>query len=221
MKGGKGKDMKLALIGGSGTIGQRILQEALARGHHVTSVVHDPAHGIPPQQNLIVTSGDIFNPDTIISAVSGHEVVISAYGAPVGKRRQLLEATRCLLEAVKRAPGVKRLITVGGAGTLEIAPGVQLLDTVFLPKAWHSNELVHRDAARMIRDDEAGLDWTILAPALNIAPGIRTGNYRTGTGSLIVDDNGMSSISTEDYAAALLDEVENFRFSRRQFTVGY
>jgi putative NADH-flavin reductase len=126
--------MKLALIGGSGTIGQRILQEALVRGHQVTAVVHDPAHGIPPQQNLIVTSGDIFDPDTIISAVSGHEVVISAYGAPFGKRRQLLEATRCLLETVKRAPGVKRLIRSAAQGPWKSRRGANCLTLSSSPR---------------------------------------------------------------------------------------
>jgi putative NADH-flavin reductase len=213
--------MKIVLIGSTGTIGQRLLQEALARGHEVTAMAHDPAHPIPSHQNLTITYGDIFDPESIMKAVAGHDVVISAYGPPAGRREQLLAATRCLLEAVKRAPGVKRLITVGGTGTLEIAPGVQLLDTVLLPKACLSTELAHRDAAKIIHDDVAGLDWTILSPALNVAPGIRTGLYRTGTESLIVDENGMSRISTEDYAAALLDEVENYRFSRRQFTVGY
>jgi len=213
--------MKIALIGGSGSIGQRIVQEALSRGHHVTIIAHDPSHIATQHEYLTVVKGDILNPESIAETASGHDVVISAYGPPEGNRGQLIEATRSLLAGVKRAHGVRRLITVGGAGTLEVAPGVQLLDTVFLPKVWLPSAIAHREANMIIQDSDLGLDWTILSPAMTIAPGERTGSYRTGTDQLVVDENGKSEISTEDYAVALLDEVEHQRFSRQRFTVGY
>lgn len=213
--------MKIALIGCTGAIGQRILTEALSRGHQVTVIARNPSHITQRHENLRAEKGDILDPKSIAEATSGHDVVISAYGPPEGKRGQLIEATRSLLKGVKQAPGVKRLITVGGAGTLEVAPGILLLDTVFIPKVWRPTEIAHREAKHIIQDSELGLDWTILSPAMNIAPGVRTGKYRTGTDQLIVDEHGKSEISTEDYAVALLDEVENQRFSRQRFSVGY
>ena len=213
--------MKIALIGCTGTIGQRILTEAISRGHQVTVIARNPLHITQRHENLRTVTGDILDPESIAEATSGHEIVISAYGPPEGKRGQLIEATRSLLAGVRQAPGVKRLITVGGAGTLEVAPGVQLLDTLFIPKVWRPSAIAHREAKHIIQDSDLGLDWTILSPAMNISPGIRTGKYRTGTEQLIVDEHGKSEISTEDYAVALLDEVENHRFSRKRFTVGY
>jgi putative NADH-flavin reductase len=214
--------MKIALIGGSGNIGSRILNEALSRGHQVTVIARDPTLITQCHENLTVVEGDILDPESIAEAASEHEVVISAYGPPEGKKvGQLAEATRSLLKGVKRASGVKRLITVGGAGTLKVAPGVKLLDTVFLPKEERKVAIAHQEAKQFIKKHEDDLDWTILSPAMTIAPGKRTGIYRTGKTKLIVDDEGKSEISTEDYAVALLDEVENHRFSRKQFTVGY
>ena len=213
--------MKIALIGCTGAIGQRILSEALSRGHHVTVITRNPSHVNQHHENLRAVKGDILDPESIAEATSGHEVVISAYGPPEGKRGQLVEATRSLLTGMKQALGVKRLITVGGAGTLEVAPGVQLLDTLFIPKAWRPSAIAHREAKHIIQDSDLGLDWTILSPAMSITPGIRTGKYRTGTDKLVVDEEGRSEISTEDYAVALLDEIENYRFSRQRFTVGY
>jgi putative NADH-flavin reductase len=213
--------MKIALIGGSGTVGQRIMREALSRGHQVTVIVRNPSQITERHEKLSFVKGDILNAESIAEAAKGHEVVISAYGPPEGKKAQLVEATHCLLVGLKQAAGVKRLIMVGGAGTLKVAPGVKLLDTVFLPKTLRKSEIAHQEAKHLIKNSDVELDWTILSPALNTNPGARTGKYRIGKDKLIVDDQGKSEISTEDYAVALLDEVENHRFSRKRFTVGY
>jgi putative NADH-flavin reductase len=211
--------MKIALIGATGMIGQRILQEALTRGHQVTAVVRDPSRVTQQHDNLKVTTGDIFRADSIASAVTRHDAVISAFGPKQGEEQSLVEATRSLIDGVKRV-GVKRLLVVGGAGSLEVAPGVQLVDTPDFPVAWKAIAFAHRDALDIYRK-ESDLEWTYLSPAALIQPGERTGKYRTGTDQLVTDENGESRISAEDYAVAMLDELENPRFIRKRFTIAY
>lgn len=211
--------MKLALLGATGTIGQRILQEALTRGHQVTAIVRDPSRVAQQHDNLTVVTGDIFNADSVAQAVANHDVVISAFGPKHGEEEQLVAATRSLLQGVKQA-GVRRLLAVGGAGSLEVAPGLQVVDTPEFPEAWKGIALAHRDALEVLRQD-GELEWTSFSPAAMIAPGERTGAYRTGTDQLVTNANGESAISAEDYAVALLDEVENPRFIRQRFTAAY
>jgi putative NADH-flavin reductase len=212
--------MKIALIGGSGNIGQRILNEALLRGHRVTVIARDPSRITQRHENLSLMMGNVFDSERIAEVISGHEVVISAYG-PTERKESFAKATHSLLEVVKQAPGVKRLIVVGGARTLNVAPEVTLLETVFLPKELRESDMAHHEAKDLITEFEDDLDWTIISPAMNISPGTRTGKYRTGSDQLNVDEHGKSEISTEDYAVALLDEVEHHRFSRQRFTVAY
>lgn len=210
--------MKIALLGATGTIGQRILQEALTRGYQVTAIVRDPARVSQSHANLRVTTGDIFNPQSLASAASGHDVVISAFGPQHDQSEALVEATRALVEGVKLA-GVSRLVMVGGAGSLEVASGVQLVDTPAFPEAWRPIAIAHRDALAVLRT--ADLDWTSLSPAAMIMPGERTGSFRTGGEQLLADEKGESRISAEDYAIALIDEVENPRHIHARFTVAY
>ncbi len=200
-------------------IGQRVLQEALTRGHQVTAIARDPAR-VQQQENLRIAQGDAFSPESVAAAAAGHDVVISAIGPKLGngQERALVEATRALVEGVKQS-GVSRLLVVGGAGSLEVAPGVQLVDTPEFPEFIREVALAHRDALAVLR--AADLEWTSLSPAAMIAPGERTGQYRTGLDQLLVDDQGESRISAEDYAIALLDEAENPRHVRRRFTVAY
>ncbi|GIM46601.1 hypothetical protein DNHGIG_21500 [Collibacillus ludicampi] len=210
--------MKIALIGATGTIGQRILQEALERGHQVTAIVRDPARLAIKHPNLQSVIGDIFNEESIAAAAAGHEAVISAYGPAHGQEQTLIDAVKSLVSGVQRA-GVRRVLAVGGAGSLEVAPGVQLVDTPEFPSAWKSIALAHRDALEVYRTCD--LDWTCLCPAALIEPGEKTGKYRIGTDQLVVNENGESRISAEDYAVAMIDELENPRFVRKRFTVGY
>jgi hypothetical protein len=129
------------------------------------------------------------------------------------------EITVPLLNGMKQAH-VKRLIIVGGAGSLEVSPGVQLVDTPNFPPDYRDAALAHREALR-IYQKEKDIEWTYLSPAAEIAPGERTGNFRTGTNQLITDAQGKSFISMEDYAVAILDELENPKHIRERFTVGY
>jgi uncharacterized protein len=211
--------MKIALIGATGMIGKRILEEALARGHEVTAIVRDPSRTVDGSDKANAVVGNIFDVESIVHAIAGHDVVISAFGPKRDEEETLVDATRSLISAVKRA-GVPRLLAVGGAGSLEVAPGVQLVDTPEFPDFIKPIALAHRDALEIYRQ-ETELNWTNVSPAALIEPGERTGTYRTGIDQLVVNEKGESRISAEDYAVAMLDEVENPRFSRMRFTVAY
>ena len=211
--------MKIALFGASGMIGSRILAEALARGHEVTVIARDPAKLKLDHPKAHVLKGDVLDPAGITSAVLGQEAVISAFGpGHHGDPKDLVKAARALAAGLKPA-GVKRLLVVGGAGGLEVKPGLELADTPEFPAAWKGIADAHRDALPVYRSTD--LDWTYFSPAAFIQPGERTGKYRIGTDRLVVDDRGESRISAEDYAAALLEEVERPRHLRGRMTAAY
>jgi putative NADH-flavin reductase len=211
--------MKIALFGASGTIGQRIAQEALRRGHQVTAIVRDPAGIQISDPQLTVTQGNVLDLANVAQVAAEHDVVVSAI-SPKGQSLQMLtDAAQSLLEGVKRAGG-KRLIIVGGAGSLEVAPGVRLIDTPEFPAAWKGIAQAHHDALEVYRQN-GDVDWAYASPAAFIAPGERTGTYRLGTEQLVTDEKGESRISAEDFAVVLLDEIEQPRFSRQRFTAAY
>jgi uncharacterized protein len=210
--------MKIALYGSTGRIGRRILDEALARGHRVTAVVRDASRATDTRRNLEFKTGDVLKPESVVPATRAHEVVISAYGPRVGDANQIVTAAKSLVEGVATNQPM-RLIVVGGAGSLEVAPGIQLLDTPTFPAAHKKSALAHREALAVLR--KAAFDWTCASPAAQVDEGIRTGRYRIGTDQLVVGENGRSYISIEDFAAAVLDEVEDPHFIRARFTVGY
>jgi putative NADH-flavin reductase len=203
--------MKVALIGASGNAGSRILGELLSRGHEVTGVVRHPEK-LAARAGLTAKRGDVNDEAGLGPLLAGHDAVVSSV------KFESLDP-RTLIGAVKRA-GVKRLLVVGGAGSLEVAPGVQLVDTPGFPEAYKPEALAGRDFLNVLRD-ERELDWTFISPSALFAPGERTGNFRLGTDELLVGAGGESTISMEDYAIALADELETPRHSRRRFTVGY
>ncbi|WP_206952717.1 NAD(P)-dependent oxidoreductase [Trinickia acidisoli] len=210
--------LKIALFGATGTIGSRIAAEALARGHEVTAIVRRPrpVEGAP---QLTVVPGDLFDAAASAARVAGFDVIASAYGPSHDNASKVVEATRSLV-ALARAAGIKRLVVVGGAGSLEVAPGKQLVDTEGFPDAYRAVALAHREALALYRTAD-DLDWTFFAPAAMIAPGAKTGTFRTGADALIVDSDGNSKISAEDYAIAFVDEIEAGRFVHRIATVAY
>jgi putative NADH-flavin reductase len=213
--------MNIALFGANGTIGQRILQEALSRGHNVTAIIRNPSKLQITNPDLIVIKGDVLDPASVAETVTGHDAVISAIGPAHDGSSQadfLLKAAHSLIDGLNRT-SVRRLLIVGGAGSLEVAPGLRLLDTPDFPPAWRGSANAHADALEIYKT--AHLDWTYLSPAAFIQPGERTGTYRTGTDQLVTDAEGKSHISAEDYAVALIDELENQKFNRRRFTVAY
>ncbi len=208
--------MTIALFGARGTIGSRIAAEARRRGHTVTAVVRDRS-GLP--SGLAGVRGDALDPTSVARAAAGQDAVISAIGPGSSHPpTMLVEAARSLVEGLRRG-GVSRLVVVGGAGSLEVKPGLQLVDTPGFPAAWRPTALAHRDALNVYR--HADLDWTCISPAALIAPGERTGHYRVGFDQLLVDDRGESQISAEDFAVAVVDEIEHPRHVRQRITVAY
>jgi putative NADH-flavin reductase len=203
--------MKVALIGASGNIGSQLLSELRSRGHSVTSIARNPEK-IATAPGVTSVRADIADVPTLTAALRGHDAVISAV-------RFRNFDPQFLLRAVK-ASGVKRLIMVGGAGSLEVRPGVQLIDTPDFPEVAKPEASAGRSALNALRA-ESTLDWTFLSPSAVIAPGERTGKFRLGKDAVLVDADGKSRISIPDYAIALVDELENPRHIRLRFTVGY
>jgi len=209
--------MNVVLYAATGMIGSRILKELISRGHNVIAVVRDPSR-VPAHPAVAAIKGDIFDADDIAAKTLGADAVISAYGPGAGDVNDLLKATRDLIAGLHKADS-RRLIFVGGAGSLSVSPGVDLIDSGRLPKAYMAIGIAHRDALKMLSDSD--LAWTYFSPAGFIQPGQRTGKFRLGGTSLITDEKGNSSISAEDYAIALVDELENPKHVRQQFTIGY
>jgi putative NADH-flavin reductase len=217
--------MKLALIGASGFVGTALLNETLQHGHQVTAIVRHPEKITVQHPSLTVKKGNVLNEAEVTALVAGHDAVISAYNPGWHNPNiyeESLQGAQAIQAGVKKS-GVKRLLVIGGAGSLEVAPGVQLVDTPQFPAEWKPGALAARDYLNIIKK-ETDLDWTFLSPAIVMHPGvehIRTGNYRTGTDQPVFNDKGESTISVEDLAVALVDEVENKRFIKQRFTVGW
>lgn len=215
---------KITLFGATGTIGSRILREALDRGHQVTAVVRDPAKlDGQTHQNLTVVTGDILDPASVTEAAKGQDVVVSAVGGGDGPGHlATIEPSAKSLVAGVRAAGADapRLIAVGGAGSLRTPDGKQVWDADGLPEFLLQIMHAHGDALDFYRT-VSDVDWTNLSPAAKIEPGERTGTYRTETENLILDAEGNSRISAEDYAVALVDEIERPQHAGERFTVGY
>lgn len=213
--------MKLAIIGASGFVGSAILQEALNRANEVTAIVRHPEK-VKSHPNLHSKKGDVNNEDEVARLVAGHDAVISAFNPGWNNPdiyNQQVNGTRSIISGVKKA-GVKRLLFVGGAGSLEVKPGVQSVDLPEFPPEYKPGALATREALNMLRK-EASLEWSFLSPSADLSPGKRTGKFRLGTDQLLRDENGESRISIEDYAMAMIDEVEMPKHIRRRFTVGY
>ena len=217
---------KVVLIGASGFVGNAILNELLERGHEVTAVVRHPEKVKAENPRLSVVGMDVEDSARLTDACKGHDAVISAYNPGWGNPNMYEDTLRVypkILNAVK-ASGTGRLLIVGGAGSLFVKPGVRLVDTGTLPEAWlpgvksmakfHLETLVH----------EQDLDWVFFSPAANLGnlqPGVRTGKFRLGKDDLIVDEKGDSFISVEDYAMAMVDELEQENHHKERFTIGY
>lgn len=207
--------MKLAIIGATGLVGTRILSESLDRGHEVTAIVRNPER-LPTHPKLKAARGDATKPAELASLVAGQDVVISAFNPGTDERGT---GTRSIIDAVKRSK-VERLLVVGGAGTLEIAPGKRLVDQPDFPAQWKDGALRTAAFLDQLRA-ETELDWAFVSPGAMLAPGERTGNYRVGGDQLLTDSHGQSRISLEDYAVAMLDEIERPRHHRKRFSVAY
>jgi putative NADH-flavin reductase len=216
------KNMKILLIGATGNIGQRILKEILSKGYEVTAAQRHPEKLRAQHPHLTVIKADLLDETELPSLLSGYDLIISAIsaaGAPTPE--QFKKANDNLIAALQGKPD-QRLIIVGGAGNTEVAPGVRVVHSPImdsLPEEWKPDIFAHAYVLDQYKASE--VNWTYFSPARDVEPGERTGKYRVGTGNMIIDDNGNSQISMEDYAAALVDEIEDQRFVKQQMSIGY
>ncbi|MBP2443521.1 NAD(P)-dependent oxidoreductase [Rhizobium leguminosarum] len=202
--------MKIALVGASGQAGSRILSELSVRGHTVTAIARDPTK-VASLPNITAASGDIEAPEALARILEGHDAVISSVHFSASDPDKLLGAVK--------ASGVRRYYVVGGAGSLEVASGVLLVNTPAFPAIYKSEAQGGVDYLNKLKA-ENDLDWTFLSPSAAFVPGERTGTFRLGKDELLTSENG-SSISFEDFAVALVDEIETPAHVRQRFTVGY
>ena len=216
--------MKIVVFGATGNVGQRVAAEALRRGHEVVGVVRDPAAVKSPDPRVSLVKGDATNADSVAKVVRGADAVVSAISPRPNARGlpapSLVGNSRALIDGLRTAD-VPRVLYVGGASSLEVAPGKALADQPDFPEAYKAEAQEGRDALAIWRGEAKGLEWTYLSPAAEIAPGERTGKYRTTDDQLLVDDKGRSKISFEDYAVAVLDELEKPQHVGRRFGVAY
>lgn len=215
--------MKVALIGASGFVGKAVLVELLQRGHQVTAVIRQ-SNEIQEQNGLTITEADATDAGKLADAVKGNDAIISAFNAGwtnPNLYEDFLNGAKAIQAGVKKS-GVKRLLVVGGAGSLFI-DGKQLVDSPEFPADYKSGAAAARDYLNELKK-ETELDWVFLSPAIEMHPGTsgtRKGTYRTGTENPVFNENGRSVIAVEDLAVAIVDEIENAKHSRQRFTVAY
>ncbi|BCG96497.1 NAD(P)-dependent oxidoreductase [Mesorhizobium sp. 131-2-1] len=202
--------MKIALIGASGQAGSRILKELSDRGHTITAIARNPDK-IAKLPGVTAKKGDVFDEEGLAALIKGHDAVVSAVHFTASDPDTLIAAVR--------ASGVKRYLVVGGAGSLEVAPGKRLVDTPEFPAIYKAEAQKGGDFLDTLRT-VGDLDWTFLSPSALFTAGERTGTFRLGKDTLLASDKG-SSISFEDYAIVMTDEIETPRHIRQRFTVGY
>jgi putative NADH-flavin reductase len=210
--------MRVVVYGATGNSGREIVKELLSRGHEVVAVARNVA-AVAAQPKLTAKSGDLSDVDKIAETIAGADVVVNAYAPPPDNTDALVEVSKRQIEAVKKAGGKARLIVVGGAGLLEVAPGVSLIKSGHLPAEYMAIALSHEKTLGALRGSD--INWTYLSPAAFFVQGERTGKFRLGTKELVADAKGESRISFQDYAIALVDEIEKPKHERASFSVGY
>lgn len=213
----------IILIGASGFVGSAILKEALDRGYSVKAIVRNPEKVKVENKHLQLIKADVTDAKKLAEAIKGADAVISAYNPGWSNPNiydDTLKGYRSILDAVKSA-GVSRLQVVGGAGSLLVAPGKTVLQSGVIPDAIKPGV---ESLAKVLTDyllPEKQLDWVFFSPAGSLEPGRRTAKYRLGKDNLVVDEKGNSKISVEDYAKAMIDELETPQHHRERFTIGY
>lgn len=211
---------KIALIGATGFVGAALLKEAASRGHSVTALVRHPEK-VEKLNNVTALKADVNDTDALAKQLAGHDIVISAYNPGWGDaniQQSHINGSRSITEATKKA-GLKRLIAVGGAGSLYIN-GAQLVDSPEFPAEWKEGALGARQALNDLRGENE-LDWTFVSPAIMLEPGERTGHYRLGGDEPVFDADGNCKISVADLAVAILDEAEQGKHIRQRITAAY
>ncbi|MFT3865162.1 MAG: NAD(P)H-binding protein [Solirubrobacterales bacterium] len=213
--------MKVAIFGATGSIGSRIVAEARSRGIEVTAVVRSAERAATLPAGVEWVVADVGDVAGVAAAVAGQDAVISAVGGGDADSGPAAPAAARTLPAALAQAGVFRLLVVGGAGSLRNADGVELVETPSFPAAWKPASLPQREALAIYRAYTGPVRWTYLSPADVIEPGERTGRFTLGGDEVVVDAAGESRISIEDYAVALVDELEKGEFVNRRFTLAY
>ena len=217
--------MKCALIGATGFVGKAILLELLDREHTVTAIIRHPEKLGIHHPNLTTKAGDMLDVKQVATLVKGHDAVVSAYNSGWTNPNiyeEYLEGAQAIQTGVKMA-GVKRLVVIGGAGSLEIKPGMQLVDTPEFPSQFKAGATGARDYLTIIRNEQE-LEWTYFSPAIlmnQATSGVRRGTYRTALDVPVFDKDGKSVLSVEDLAMAVVDELEHPKHIRQRFTAAY
>lgn len=213
--------MKITVLGAAGNVGRRVVAEAVARGHDVSAVVRDASKFADLPSGAVSKIGDATDAADVAKLTAGQDVVVNATRPPANDSTQVRASTKALMDGV--AANDTRLIVVGGAATLAV-PGsggrTVMEDANYLPVSARHIGRASADQYEACRTEER-VDWVYLSPPASLAPGLRTGQYRTGADELVVDSEGNSSISIEDLAVALVDEIEVPRHRQRRFTVAY
>jgi putative NADH-flavin reductase len=213
--------MKIAIIGATGFVGSAILNELSSRNHEITAIARNPKNS----SDVNWISADIFNTDALAEAIKGNDIVISAYNSGWTNPNiydDFIVGSKAIQEAVKKS-GVKRFITIGGAGSLFVAPGLQAVDTPDFPKEYHAGASAARDYLNILKE-EKDLDWAFFSPAFEMHQGIttgRTGKYRLGLENPVFNDEQRSILSVEDLAVVIADEAETPKHHQVRFTAAY
>ncbi|MCO6056611.1 NAD(P)-dependent oxidoreductase [Pseudomonas sp. MOB-449] len=213
--------MNIALIGATGFVGSAVLTEALQRGHSVTAIVRHPEN-LPHHTHLTAVKGDAYDAAAIAQAVAGHDAVVHAFNPGWGEariRELFIQGSKAIFAGVRQA-GIKRLLVVGGAGSLYVAPNLQLIDTPEFPAEYKEGAEGARQVLNLIRE-ESSLDWTFISPPALLEPGERSGRFRVGGDQLLMSGDHPARITVADLAVAIIDELEQPQHIRQRFTVGY
>ncbi|MFI6873860.1 NAD(P)-dependent oxidoreductase [Streptomyces sp. NPDC050400] len=212
--------MNITVFGAAGNVGRRVVAEALARGHRVTAVVRDPARATDLPAGATPRTGDAADPRSVAALAAGQDLVVSATRPAPGREPELVAATEALLSGL-HATGVRLLLVGGAAGLTVPGTGTSLVDAPGFPDFLRPIALACNAQYEALRATAHDVDWAYAAPAAELEPGVRTGSYRLGADELVVDADGVSAISMEDFALALLDEAERPKHHRARFTAAY
>ena len=216
--------MKIALIGASGFVGSAILNELVERGHTITAIVRNPEK-IKENALVLPIKVNAQDENELAAAIKDHDAVVNSFSPGISSTdiyADYLKGNKAIQHAAKKS-GVKRLLVIGGAGSLYIAPGLQLVDSPEFPADWKAGASSARDYLNFIKN-ETELEWTFISPSIDMYNGnggVRLGTYRIGSDTPVYDEHGKNFISVEDLAIAIVDELENPKFIRKRFTVGY
>lgn len=213
--------MRLAIVGATGWLGGLAAAEALDRGHRVTALVRDSERAAEVDARADVALAALEEPELLGAALSGQCAVLGAYRAPAGIPGEMPGRAEALL-AASRGADVRRIVWIGGTAALEVPDGNgDIVDLPDFPKEWRPAGLAHRETLNVFRSNAADLDWTYVCPPTGIAPGQRTGVYRVGRDRLLVDGEGKSAVSAEDFAAGIVDVLESGDHIRERVTIAY